>query len=635
MIKDILAANDAVKPNKKETEILKRYFPQCFNKEGKFDITEFQSLIKDDVSIVREGYDLNFLGKSYAKYIASTDTTTVIKPDVEHNSKPENAKSNNIYISGDNLDGLKHILKSYASKVKCIYIDPPYNTGTDGFIYNDNFNFTVDDLAERLSVSEDEASKILDLTRRGSASHSAWLMFMAPRLQLARDLLADDGAIFISIDDNEQANLKLLCDNIFGEENFAGCFPWRKRTAKSDVPFGISQDFEWILCYCRTEDFFASVDGKGRKYYETPDFRGREWRIHDLTKQTSAAERPNSDFTIVNPKNGESYPANPKRTWAITKETFDSYYNENRIIFPGDYGFLNISRPVLRYWKEDDMKKAGDKFGKISVSTLLPPTVGMSQDGTKDLDKLFQAKVFSYPKPVSLVKHLLQISVDDNTPQLVVDFFSGSATTAQAVMEINSSAENKNLQYILVQLPEKCGEKTDAYKAGFRTIDEIGQERIKRAAKQIKADTGAEIDYGFRHYTLVEPSFTTVDKLENFDPHFLITDDNILNDFGKDAVLATWLVSDGYGFGAKLEKLKLDEYIAYYIDNHLYLIDPYFDEDDMVALVDKYNHEPAFNPENVVLFGYSFTFTETEMIKKNLATMKDTAKNKKNIHIRY
>ena len=171
-------------------------------------------------NLSNEGYSLDFLGKDYANLIASIDTTTVIEPDLEHNAKPENKDSENVYISGDNLDALKHLLKSYAGKVKCIYIDPPYNTGSDGFVYNDKFKFTPEELEKKLSIDEDEAKRILDLTSRGSSTHSAWLMFMSPRLQLARDLLSKDGVIFISIDDNEQANLKLLCDYVFGEDNF-------------------------------------------------------------------------------------------------------------------------------------------------------------------------------------------------------------------------------------------------------------------------------------------------------------------------------------------------------------------------------------------------------------------------------
>ena len=210
MIKDIIAANESITPNSREMDILKEHFPSCFHSDGSFDLGRFQEFLNDKVAVTHEGYELKFLGKNYARLLASVDTTTVIVPDEEHNSKPENANSENIYISGDNLDGLKHLLKSYAGKVKCIYIDPPYNTGSDGFVYNDSYNFTAEELSDKLSISEEQAVRILDLTKRGSASHSAWLMFMYPRLLLARDLLTNDGVIIISIDDNEYASLKLF-----------------------------------------------------------------------------------------------------------------------------------------------------------------------------------------------------------------------------------------------------------------------------------------------------------------------------------------------------------------------------------------------------------------------------------------
>lgn len=217
MVKDVIAANEKVALNEKEIAVLKEHFPTCFKSDGSFDLLRFSEFLKNDIDISHEGYELKFLGKNYSRMLASLDTETVIVPDEAHNSLPENANSQNVYISGDNLDGLKHLLKSYAGKIKCIYIDPPYNTGTDGFVYADKFNFSIDSLVERLSITQEQAEHILDLTTRGSASHSAWLMFMYPRLQLARDLLSDDGAIFISIDDNEQANLRIICDDIFGD----------------------------------------------------------------------------------------------------------------------------------------------------------------------------------------------------------------------------------------------------------------------------------------------------------------------------------------------------------------------------------------------------------------------------------
>lgn len=645
MIKNIIQSNEAVTPNAQTLEVLHTHFPQCFDKEGKFDIDKFKDLIKNDIDITHEGYDLNFLGKNYAKLLASIDTTTVVQPDLEHNVKPENANSQNLYISGDNLDGLKHLLKSYTGAVKCIYIDPPYNTGSDGFVYNDNFNFTSQELIDKLSISEEQAQKIFDLTTKGRASHSAWLTFMYPRLLLARDLLTPDGVIFISIDDNEQANLKLICDNVFGEESFVATIPWRKRTAKSDVPFGVSQDYESIICYAK-QDFTAALEGGTRKYFETDDLPDRPWRIHDLTKQTNADERGNSNFTIVNPKNGDKFPANPNRTWAITKDTFPKYYLENRIVFPGDYDFLNISKPVLRYFKEDDEKKAGEMFGFTPVSTNLPKEVGMSQDGTKDIGELFNSKVFNFPKPVSLLKYLIKAATNFDKSAIIVDFFSGSASSAQAVLEVNAEdKEGGNRTFIAIQLPEVLDSKNASQKTAYEflqsinrptTLDFIGIERIKRAAAKIKSETKADIDYGFKHYTLVEPSEDTIDKLEEFKETEMFTNNDTLSLFGKETVLETWLVKDGYGFGAKVKDVKLADYTAYLCGKHLYFIEAGINENDMVALLDRYQQEPSFSPENIVVFGYSFNFSQTEMLRKNLFVLRDSHKNlKANFDIRY
>ena len=256
MIKDILENNQDVKATTYKLAALREHFAGCFTSDGAFDMERFKEMLRDEVDLKSEGYSLNFLGKDYANLIASVDTTTVVVPDLEHNLKPENKDSENVYISGDNLDALKHLLKSYAGQVKCIYIDPPYNTGTDGFVYNDRFSFTSEQLQKRLSVDEEEAKRILDMTSRGSSTHSAWLMFMSPRLQLARQLLSKDGVIFISIDDNEQANLKLLCDYVFGEENFVGEIIWNNATDNN--PTNITTEHEYILCYTKYKDTLES-----------------------------------------------------------------------------------------------------------------------------------------------------------------------------------------------------------------------------------------------------------------------------------------------------------------------------------------------------------------------------------------
>ena len=440
-----------------------------------------------------ERYQFTWPDKRKAVNIANVPIAKTLRPCREESVNFDTTE--NLYIEGDNLEVLKLLQETYLGKIKMIYIDPPYNTGND-FVYEDDYSMDNAQFIMQNGGYDEQGNRLFKNMDTNGRFHTDWLNMMYPRLKLARDLLTEDGVIFISIDDNEVANLQKCCNEIFGEKNFIAQMPWRKRTAKSDVPFGISQDYEYIICIAKTGDFVASIEGKERKYYETPDFPGRPWRIHDLTKQTTASERPNSFFSIVDPRNGQEYPANQNRTWAVTKETFEIYYNQNRIVFPGDYPFLNITKPALRYWKEDDIKKAGDKFGRVAVSTKLPDNIGMSKDGTTEITVLFGAKTFSFPKPSSLIKYLLSFSIERE--DIILDFFSGSATTAHAVMQLNAE-DGGNRKFIMVQLPEKTDEKSEAYKAGYTNICEIGKERIRRAAKKIAEENpDARFDGGFR-----------------------------------------------------------------------------------------------------------------------------------------
>lgn len=368
----------------------------------------------------------------------------------------DNGGQLNFLIDGDNLASLKLLEKTHKGKIDLIYIDPPYNRGINDFRYDDDF-----------------------IVKTDGYIHSKWLSFIKERLVIARKLLSDAGAIFISIDDNEQANLKLLCDFIFGESNFAGMIPWRKRTAKTDVPFGISQDYEWIMIYAKSNQFNAFTKRENqRKYYSTPDIPGRDWRIHDLTKQTTATERPNSFFTIVDPKNGNQYPANPNRTWVITSDTFQKYLKENKIVFPGDYDFLKITKPQLRYFRDEDeakaLKKTGSATGISATTTQLPSEVGMTKEGTADLGKLFSKKVFPYPKPVELIKHLIQIGTVNKENALILDFFAGSGTTAQALLRTNAQNENSNRRFILCTNNENNICRDVTYERIKRVIDKEG-----------------------------------------------------------------------------------------------------------------------------------------------------------------
>ena len=489
------------------------------------DFEKLKQNLSDSVMSERaERYQFTWPDKSKAILLANSPINATLRPCREDSVDFDNTQ--NLYIEGDNLDVLKCLKETYLHKVKMIYIDPPYNTGND-FVYEDDFAQSSEEYLANSGQFDEQGNRMFTNAESNGRFHTDWLNMIYPRLKVARDLLTDDGVIFISIDDNEVENLKKICDELFGEYNFVATFPWRKRTAKSDVPFGISQDYEWVIVYAKTNSFIASIEGKERKYFTTPDFPNKPWRIHDMTTQRTALERPNCFFTIINPKTGEKYEANPNRVWANNEETFLQYYKDNRIVFPGDYDFLKISKPVLRYWKEEDIAKAGESFGRIAVTTKLEENIGMSQDGTKEITNLFKGKVFSYPKPSSLIKFYL--SIIHNKECLVLDFFSGSSTTAHAVMQLNAEDGGKR-KFIMVQLPEltytaktekykddeeekehyvidettghpAVAKDSDARKAGYYNVCEIGKERIRRAGKKIKEEsplTTQDLDTGFR-----------------------------------------------------------------------------------------------------------------------------------------
>ncbi len=403
----------------------------------------------------------------------------------DNGEQTDPTNSGNKIIQGDNLEALKSLLPEYEGKIKCIYIDPPYNTGNENWVYNDNVNHPKIKKWLGEVVGKDGE----DLSR-----HDKWLCMMYPRLKLLHKLLADDGAIFISIDDNEQANLKLMCDEIFGRWNYVATFPWRKRTAKSDVPNGISQDYEWISCYSKKE-FFAGVKST-RKYRSSDDYPNDRWRLTDLTKQTSAEERPNSAFDMVDPKTGKSYSFNPKRTWAVSVDTFQDYYDKGKIVFPDDYDFLNISIPAYRVFESEDKAKALKKYGRDyilkAVSTNFPKDVGMTKDGNKEIVELFGNKIFSFPKPSSLIQYLFGILNDKDS--IILDSFAGSGTTAHAVLNLNKQ-DGGNRKFILVEMEDYA--------------NDITAERVKRVTKGYGKDKKAVEGTGgaFDFYELGLPLF--------------------------------------------------------------------------------------------------------------------------------
>ena len=621
--------NAGAAAGQREMDVLRKYFPQCFSVDGEFDIEAFKAALPGGTTLTDETSGFNWLGKNYARMLTNMDTTTLIRPDEEHNAKPENRNSKNVYISGDNLDALQHLVKSYGGKVKVIYIDPPYNTGTDGFVYNDKFNFTADELALRLEISPERAARILNMTRRGSASHAAWLTFMLPRLSFARDLLTDDGVIFISIDDNEQANLKNLCDEVFGEECFVADFIWEKRVNRENRS-ETSVRHDYVLCY--SKNYYSDeikrlnqlpMSGRALANYSNPDNDPRGlWKSDPAHAQ--AGHGVESQFYTVVAPNGKRHELPSGRCWIYNEKDMNEAIKDNRIWFGKDGNGVPRVKTYL-YAKDRG----------LTPETMIFAKDGSTNENAKnELKELFDGvAVFETPKPVKLIKYLFNMAIKDG---LVVDFFGGSSSTAHAIMEMN--LDNKNLHYILVQWQEECKPDSEAFKAGYKTIDQIGMERIKRAAKKIKeANPLFSGDLGFKHYTLEEPKQDALLLMEQFDPISNNITDFSVDDFGLETVLRTWLVADGYGLTEDAEEVLFGRYKAYWKGDHLYLInrDNDFDASSIAALMDKYNGE-QFSPHNIVIFGYSFDFTHREELQKNLRTLKEGNKTLTvNLDVRY
>lgn len=659
MIKDILNSNEGATPNSKEIAVLKEHFPSCFKNDGSFDIERFKSFLSDKISVTDEGYELKFLGKNYARLLASVDTTTVIKPNEEHNTKSENKNSENIYISGDNLDGLKHLLKSYSGQIKCIYIDPPYNTGTDGFIYNDNFDFTVDILAEKLSISEEQAERILDLTKRGSASHSAWLMFMYPRLVLARDLLTEDGVIFISIGNDELFNLKLICDDVFGEENFIGNI---SRVMKSGGGKGqfYSPNIDYVVTYARdinnAKPFRTPVSDKTIKNYykhiEKNGVRKGEKYGEERVFVAGLDIRPNQRYWIECPDGsfvipeGDTFPVKIEEgkqispvdgdgCWKWTYDTFKKEKSKKNIVFKE-----TTSSPLVDQFGNKSKYNIYNKVWLKDKTGSVPGDIVTKFENRLSAAELKKINIpFDFAKPSLLILYLIELLERNKEDDFfVIDFFSGSSSTADAVMKLNRK-HKVSLKYIMIQLPEEVKENSEADKAGYSTIDQIGIDRIIKVANKIKEENpDIEADLGFKHFILEEPTLNALDKIEVFDPdeNKLFADKSLLDEFGKSTILSTWLVRDGYGLTVEPAELDLSGYKGYFIDKHLYLIDTEIPNEAIEDIVVKYETDGSFNPENVVLFGYSFTWTQMEQLKVNLKRLKDTEKNLNiNFDVRY
>ena len=443
-----------------------------------------------------EAYEFTWVGKKDAIVEANKPIKKTLRPCPEESVDWDSTE--NLYVEGDNLEALKLLQESYLGKVKMIYIDPPYNTGND-FIYNDDFKMTEEEYSDELGEIDEDGNRLFKNTDSNGRFHSDWCSMIYSRLMLARNLLSADGVIFISIDDGEQSNLKNKCDDIFGTENFVANFIWKSRQNKDNRNIsGVSVDHEYILCYGK-RSAIRILHGSERKIsqYSNPDNDSRgAWTSANMAGLLPADQRPNCHYDLINPETGINY-GKPKMGWRYDKNTMAKLIMEKRILWPE-----NIEGRPRRKVFLSEISEALPGYSSLVGENIYTRTA------TKELEEIFKGRFFSFPKPVGLIYDFVMQGTEKDS--IVMDFFSGSATTAEAVMKANVEDCGRR-KFIMVQLSEKTDEKSEAYKAGYKNICEIGKERIRRAAKKIAEEhPEAKFDGGFRVLKLDDTNMNEV-----------------------------------------------------------------------------------------------------------------------------
>ncbi|HID8654460.1 TPA: site-specific DNA-methyltransferase, partial [Neisseria meningitidis] len=585
---EAIYTSDGITANSTQLEQLKKLFPACFDADGNFLIDRLQAEIAPQTDIGREFYEMNWLGKSYARLLRNLPPETLISEDKTHNAKPENAGSQNLLIRGDNLEVLKHLKNAYTNSVKMIYIDPPYNTGSDGFVYQDDRKFTPAELACLANIDEDEAARILDFTDKGSNSHSAWLTFMYPRLYIARELLKDDGVIFISIDDNEAAQLKLLCDEVFGEGNFIKDLIVNTSEGGGNAKYVVN-GHETVLVYAKDITHFDNLkrpkDIRGKKIVINDELY---WIQEDAVRE-QFGKYGNLHYEDIIEIKGIEF-----------KNKIDKDIENNEyILIPKSYGKTIIGK----------LRKVSDDFSKFhSILNIGNISKNLTKDGIRELEELFETgkgySPFETPKPLDLLKRLvLSATFKGNQTDLILDFFAGSGTTAHAVMQLNAEGQNGNRRYICVQLPEKTAEKSEARKAGYPTIFDITKARIEKAAAKIRVEhpdyTG---DSGFKIFQTADNFRQHPDKdFSPEQPDLPLNDE--LSEEQLQTLLTTWTLYDGAALTMPVEPVRLGAYTAYLCEKRLYLMNAGFTSADLLAFIRKLDDDADFNPNRVIVFG--------------------------------
>ena len=436
-----------------------------------------KQMLSPDVVDGDEAYEFTWVGKKAAIVEANKPIRKTLRPCVAESKDWDNTE--NLYIEGDNLEVLKLLQESYLGKVKMIYIDPPYNTGND-FIYADDFMRSQEEENEQMGMYDEDENRLFKNTDTNGRFHSDWCSMIYSRLMLARNLLTDDGVIFISIDDGEVATLRKICDEIFCSENFVAEFIWKSRQNKDNRNItGVSIDHEYILCYSKKKGIRV-IKGSERKIdqYKNPDNDPRGlWTSANMVGLLPADQRPNCHYDLINPETGVNY-GKPDMGWRYDRNTMNKLISENRIIWPD----LPTGRPRRKAFLSE-ISETLPGYSSIVGSDVF------TRNATSELSALFNHRYFDFPKPSVLIKEFIKQAADEDST--VLDFFSGSATTAHAVMQLNAEDGGRR-KFIMVQLPEKCDEASEAYKAGYKNICEIGKERIRRAGEKIRIDLGGD-----------------------------------------------------------------------------------------------------------------------------------------------
>lgn len=537
-----------------------------------FDLLK-QELSNEIVEGAKEKYQLTWPGKKESVLTANTPSKNTLRPIKEKSVDFDNTQ--NIYIEGDNLEALKILQESYLNKIKCIYIDPPYNTGND-FIYNDNYSKNKEEELLESGQIDESRNRLITNNMSNGRFHSDWLSMIYPRLKLARNLLADDGVIFISIDDHEYANLKRICDELFGEYNFVTSIIWERAYSPINLKKHFSESHDFALCYAKKiENLICNGlkrDDKANDRYKNLDNDSRgKWGSSDLSVGPA---NPNNIYEITTPSGRKVLPPSGY-SWRLSKEVFEQYVKDNRIWFgpTGD----NVPR-IKRFLSEIKQTVTPMTIWKYEE-------VGHSQSASQSLKKLFDGKAFfDYPKPVEYIKRMIELYTESDS--IVLDFFSGSATTAHALMQLNAE-DSGNRKFILVQLPEQCDENSEPFKNGYKNICEIGEERIRRAAKKIKEETNANIDYGFRVYKIDSSNMKDVYYKPNDlkQSQLALFESNIKDDRTTDDLLTQIILDLGLTLDLKIEEKNIFNNTIYYVDNNSLVA--CFDDNIDINIVDE------------------------------------------------